>query len=298
MPLEMPVLDSVFSSLLNVETLPRRGRQYFGIALGKTTLQLVNFSVCIPTQTKSSWITVINECQTRLDTENLQLWREAGLLLDGKGRVLPSNTAADGLPDRRVMKEDIISNTLAWLSSRLRNFIAAGEGFNPVPAGDFSEVPQEDELGDLGRSQKSQLQKWNFLWRMLMCGLKAFPPRLSQVRGSSRRSNDLSRMPNSLRLGNATTTHLMKCGTACRCVQLLCSIIIWHEFYYSSINLMRSPLGEAPLHIAEIVPRHRKANCTLLLCNLVRCRCSILTSRINDPHPERCASMVHKKSSR
>ena len=57
------------------------------------------------------------------------------------------------------MKEDMISNALVWLCSRLRNSIVAGEGFNPVPAGDYSEVPREDELGDLGRSQKSQLQK-------------------------------------------------------------------------------------------------------------------------------------------
>ena len=73
------------------------------------------------------------------------------------------------------MKEDMISNALIWLSSRLCNFIAAGEGFNPVPAGDYSEVPREDELGDLGRSQKSQLQKWNSLWRMFDVWLEGLP---------------------------------------------------------------------------------------------------------------------------
>ena len=88
---------------------------------------------------------------------------------------MPSNTAVGALTDHRVMKEDMISNALVWLSSRLCNFIAAGEGFNPVPAGDYSEAPQEDELGDLGRSQKSQLQKWNSIWRMFDVWLEGLP---------------------------------------------------------------------------------------------------------------------------
>ena len=73
------------------------------------------------------------------------------------------------------MKEDMISNALVWLSSRLCNFIAAGEGFNPVPAGDRSEVPREDELGDLGRSQKSQLEKWHAIWRTFDVWFEGLP---------------------------------------------------------------------------------------------------------------------------
>ena len=73
------------------------------------------------------------------------------------------------------MKEDMISNALVWLSSRLCNFIAAGEGFNPVPAGDRSEVPREDELGDLGRSQKSQLETWNSIWHMFDVWFEGLP---------------------------------------------------------------------------------------------------------------------------
>ncbi len=61
------------------------------------------------------------------------------------------------------MKEDMISNALVWLLSRLCNFIAAGEGFAPIPAGDRSESLQEDELGEYGKSQKSLLEKWKGL---------------------------------------------------------------------------------------------------------------------------------------
>ena len=69
----------------------------------------------------------------------------------------------------------MISNALVWLSSRLCNFIAVGEGFNPVPAGDRSEVPQEDELGKIGRSQKSLLETWNGIWRMFDVWFESLP---------------------------------------------------------------------------------------------------------------------------
>ena len=62
-----------------------------------------------------------------------------------------------------TIREDMISNALVWLSSRLCNFIAAGEGFAPIPAGDRSESLQEDELGEYGKSQKSLLEKWKRL---------------------------------------------------------------------------------------------------------------------------------------
>lgn len=60
------------------------------------------------------------------------------------------------------VKEDMISNALVWLSSRLCNFIAAGEGFAPIP-GDRSESLQEEEPGEYGKSQKSLLEKWKSL---------------------------------------------------------------------------------------------------------------------------------------
>ena len=129
----------------------------------------------------------MNECQTRLDTDDLDLWRQAGLSIDENGLTLFPSIGPDsrnlqgegtgnspghrsttndqtqsGMPGiENTMQEDMISNALVWLSSRLCNFIAAGEGFAPIPAGDRSESLQEDELGLYGKSQKSLLQKWN-----------------------------------------------------------------------------------------------------------------------------------------
>ena len=120
---------------------------------------------------------VINECQSRLDTDNLQLWRNAGLLLSDDGLVSPSNMTEDSLVEHAAMKEDMISNALVWLSSRLCNFIASGESFNPIPAGDRTETAQEDdELGDFGKSQKSLLEKWHRLRHELDVWFEGLPP--------------------------------------------------------------------------------------------------------------------------
>lgn len=88
------------------------------------------------------------------------MWREAGLLLTDDGLVVASNTTQSGLPEGDLMKEDMIANSLVWLSSRLCNFIAAGEGLNPIPAGDRSENDQIEEPGNFGKTQKSLLDQW------------------------------------------------------------------------------------------------------------------------------------------
>ncbi len=91
------------------------------------------------------------------------MWREAGLLLNDEGLVAASNTTESGLPEGNVMREDMISNALVWLSSMICNYIAAGETFIPVPAGDREDCLQDEEPGDIGKSQKSLLEKWHAL---------------------------------------------------------------------------------------------------------------------------------------
>ena len=56
------------------------------------------------------------------------------------------------------MKEDIVFNVLLWLRSRLCNFIAAGEVSNMVLAGDRTENPLDDVLGDVDKSREFPLQ--------------------------------------------------------------------------------------------------------------------------------------------
>ena len=79
------------------------------------------------------------------------MWREAGLLIDGRGFIHPSNTTASGYPEGdEIMKEDMISNALIWLISKLDNFMAAGD-----------ELPAElTPLPGQGISQRTLLDYW------------------------------------------------------------------------------------------------------------------------------------------
>ncbi|PGH18932.1 hypothetical protein AJ80_04259 [Polytolypa hystricis UAMH7299] len=93
----------------------------------------------------------INECQSRLNTDDLDLWTEAGLLLDDMGFVRPSNTTETGYPEGEdIMKEDLISNALIWLLSKVVNFIAAG-----------GDLPHD--AASMGASQQTPLERWHQL---------------------------------------------------------------------------------------------------------------------------------------
>ena len=81
--------------------------------------------------------------------------------LDEKGLIIPSNTTESGYPEGDdAMKEDMISNGLVFLMSKLVNYIAAGESLFPRPAGHRSEEDQVDEPMEIGISQKTLLERW------------------------------------------------------------------------------------------------------------------------------------------
>lgn len=73
---------------------------------------------------------IINETHTRLNADDLDLWKAAGLQLGDMGLVISSNNGngpADG--DRSRVEVDMLTNALVWLLAKLSNFIAAGENF-------------------------------------------------------------------------------------------------------------------------------------------------------------------------
>ncbi|KAH8700798.1 hypothetical protein BGW36DRAFT_425604 [Talaromyces proteolyticus] len=92
---------------------------------------------------------IINECQTRLNPEDLLLWTEAGLQVDSHGFVRPSNT-----DEESIMREDMISNALIWLLSKIVNFIGAGDQIHLTPTGNPA------EQGPIGVSQNTLLERW------------------------------------------------------------------------------------------------------------------------------------------
>ncbi len=106
---------------------------------------------------------VINECQTRLDTDDLDLWREAGLSIDREGFVMSRNNNNNSiLPEENVVtREDMTCNALVWLISRLTNYIVAGETFTPIPAGHREGNGEADEPITIGISQQTLLERWD-----------------------------------------------------------------------------------------------------------------------------------------
>ncbi|KAB8229522.1 uncharacterized protein BDW43DRAFT_188538 [Aspergillus alliaceus] len=95
----------------------------------------------------------INECNTRLNTDDLVLWTEAGLQIDNMGFIVPSNTYAPGYPEGEdAMKEDLIGNGLIWILSKIINFISAGDKVQ-LETGPVN-------TGPLGLSQQVLLERW------------------------------------------------------------------------------------------------------------------------------------------
>ncbi|KAK5163420.1 hypothetical protein LTR04_002545 [Oleoguttula sp. CCFEE 6159] len=102
----------------------------------------------------------INNSHTRLNPEELSLWKEAGLMIDDQGYIMPSNTADSGLLEgESVMREDMISNALIWLVSKLVNYMAAGDQLPPEFAPFGSAVPQRSLL-EYWYHLRNQFQIW------------------------------------------------------------------------------------------------------------------------------------------
>ncbi|KAL4876574.1 hypothetical protein BJY04DRAFT_140677 [Aspergillus karnatakaensis] len=92
----------------------------------------------------------INGTRTRLHTEDLALWTEAGLQIDNLGFVRASNTNTGGHPGENMMKEDSISNALVWIISKIINFVSSGGNILPGPV----------SAATLGLPQQISLERW------------------------------------------------------------------------------------------------------------------------------------------
>lgn len=97
---------------------------------------------------------LINKTHTRLDTDDLSLWKEAGLLIDDKGFIISSNSTESGYPEdgEHMMKEDLICNALIWLMAKLVNFMA-----------DSDEIPDDTGMTWAGIPQRTLLDYWHHL---------------------------------------------------------------------------------------------------------------------------------------
>jgi hypothetical protein len=125
-------------------------------------LQPVRSPIALPPE-YANISSVINQTRTRLDTENLSLWRDAGLLVDEQGYISPSNTSANGHrgDNKSMMKEDLICNSLVWLMAKLVNYMASGDELGTGDMGmSWAGVPQRTLL-DYWCNLQKQFQRWH-----------------------------------------------------------------------------------------------------------------------------------------
>lgn len=112
----------------------------------------------------------INEGQTRLNPADLGLWRAAGLQLDEEGFVVPSNIEDAYSEQQTGMREDMISNALIFLMSKIINFIASGDSVDHV-------FPQDlgSPTGATAIPQMLLLERWKELEKELEIWYSGLP---------------------------------------------------------------------------------------------------------------------------
>jgi hypothetical protein len=102
----------------------------------------------------------INRTPTRLDTGDLSLWRSAGLLIDDEGLVEPSKWDYSSYYHREdEMREDMVSNALVWLLSKIMNYLAVDWDGNCHT--DYSIACDSQSLSSSPRAHKLYVPRTN-----------------------------------------------------------------------------------------------------------------------------------------
>ncbi|KAL8945911.1 MAG: hypothetical protein Q9183_007984 [Haloplaca sp. 2 TL-2023] len=102
----------------------------------------------------------VNECQTRLDTEDVTLWRDAGLQLDENDLIATRNTADAGHDLDQIMREDILGNALIWLLSKLMNLICVTTS-NDFDVNPFHPNLSPPTLPERWKRLNREMEAWN-----------------------------------------------------------------------------------------------------------------------------------------
>ncbi|KAF7159480.1 hypothetical protein CNMCM5623_004818 [Aspergillus felis] len=100
----------------------------------------------------------INETQTQVDLDNLELWRNFGLAIDSCGLLSPIDPIRSHNRGRTWLEEDMFSNALIWITGKIINYITAGDGLKPE---DFENSPSDRTR--VGITQDNLLERWTKL---------------------------------------------------------------------------------------------------------------------------------------
>lgn len=105
---------------------------------------------------------VITECQARLDVNNYDMWKAAGLELDETGGIIPHGDMVERHGNDNHSREGMYANGLILLLSKLNNYIVSGESLFPTPAGYEGQRHEElmEGIDHLGISQQTLLERW------------------------------------------------------------------------------------------------------------------------------------------
>ncbi|CAL8575735.1 hypothetical protein XPA_001640 [Xanthoria parietina] len=118
----------------------------------------------------------MHECRTRLDTDDVSMWKDAGLLLDEHDLVVPSNTADVDLPEEDFMREDMSGNALIWLVSKMMNLICASSDPNSSPGNNNNNNPNPTSAGPNPNLQDDLLsQSWHHLIHQMQTWFNGLP---------------------------------------------------------------------------------------------------------------------------
>ncbi|KAH8594068.1 hypothetical protein B0O99DRAFT_673216 [Bisporella sp. PMI_857] len=115
---------------------------------------------------------LINETQTRLSHQDMQLWQDAGLSIDKSGFLIPSSPSStvEGEGYGGV-EEDRIGNNMLWLVAKVVNYITSGDGLTPE---DFARPAGQRML--FGVAQEELLRRWSLLEMEIHKWSSSLPP--------------------------------------------------------------------------------------------------------------------------
>ena len=106
---------------------------------------------------------VITECQARLDVNNHDMWKAAGLELDDQGCIVPNHDFPLATIYDNHSREDMLANSLILLLSKMNNYVVGGESL--YPAGPDYEGKRYEELmsgiDHYAISQQTLLERWS-----------------------------------------------------------------------------------------------------------------------------------------
>ncbi|RVX68088.1 hypothetical protein B0A52_08227 [Exophiala mesophila] len=157
-----------FKALLEAKILPQamsaprpRGDPYISMKAGRAAFW--NFA-------RADYIAAyVNNSKTRLDTENLTMWRAAGLSVTEQGVLTygAQTTTNAGLSYLPSDREDSVACSLIWIVLRVMNFIAPQDDQVPPSGVPGSGIRGPRGAPSAGKSIQQRIEKWGQLRQQL-----------------------------------------------------------------------------------------------------------------------------------